>query len=111
MKTRTALIRILLMLIVTSGAFASGEQEEEATRIYFQHIGGTMPAQEAVLKSMVEDFEAENPGVEIVIVNVGWGEAYSQFQNQVAVGQAPDIVMLASQWSAEYTDLGRVNAK
>ena len=106
MKTRTALVRILLMLIVTSGVFASGAQEEEATRIYFQHIGGTVPAQEVVLESMVEDFEAENPGVKIVIVNVGWGEAYAQFQNQVAVGQAPDIVMLASQWSAEYTALG-----
>ncbi len=106
MKSRKALIHILSMLIVTSGVFASGEQEEEVARIYFQHIGGTMPAQEAVLERMVEDFEAENPGVEVVIVNVGWGEAYSQFQSQVAVGQAPDIVMLAPQWSAEYTALG-----
>ena len=112
MKANKVVLIVLSILTLTFGVYASGEQEagdqatEEVKEISFQHIGGTMPAQEAVLERMVEDFEAQNPDAEVVIVNVGWGEAYSQFQNQVAVGQAPDIVMLAPQWSSEYTALG-----
>lgn len=78
----------------------------ENIELTFQHIGGTVPAQVEVLNDMAAKFSEQNPGVTVKVVNVGWGEAYSMFQRQVAVGQAPDVVMLTGQWASEYQKLG-----
>lgn len=85
---------------------AKTDESTEKIELTFQHIGGTVPAQVQVLDEMAKEFSELNPGVTVKVVNVGWGEAYSMFQRQVAVGQAPDLVMLTGQWASEYQKLG-----
>lgn len=118
--SKLIIISFVLMLIVAacsnngkapannSGDNAKGNegQGQEQIELTFQHIGGTVPAQTEVLNEMAEAFSEQNPGVTVKVVNVGWGEAYSMFQRQVAVGQAPDLVMLTGQWASEYQKLG-----
>lgn len=84
----------------------SSQKPAENITITFQHIGGTIPEQVKVLNEMAQKFSEQNPDVTVEVVNVGWGEAYSLFQRQVTVGQAPDLVMLTAQWSNEYQRLG-----
>ena len=117
--SKTALIAVALMLFASAftacsgskgntgeGSAAPGSAAGEKVEITFQHIGGTVPAQVDLLNEMAQKFSEKNPGVTVKVVNVGWGEAYSMFQRQVAVGKAPDLVMLTGQWASEYQKLG-----
>lgn len=117
MKRASKFAVILLVLVLIVSAFsacsnnknqgnegAAGEPAEKI-ELTFQHIGGTVPAQVDLLNEMAQKFSEQNPGVTVKVVNVGWGEAYSMFQRQVAVGQAPDLVMLTGQWANEYQKL------
>ncbi|GIQ68799.1 sugar ABC transporter substrate-binding protein [Xylanibacillus composti] len=119
--SKLVLISLALLLIVAgcsnngnspsndgseSPSNSGGSQNGESIELTFQHIGGTVPAQTEVLNEMAAAFSEQNPGVTVKVVNVGWGEAYSMFQRQVAVGQAPDLVMLTGQWASEYQKLG-----
>lgn len=90
----------------SSNAGKEGDAPEEKVELVFQHIGGTVPAQVSLLDEMAKEFSKQHPGVTVKVVNVGWGEAYSMFQRQVTVGQAPDLVMLNGQWASEYQRLG-----
>ncbi|GIP31726.1 sugar ABC transporter substrate-binding protein [Paenibacillus sp. J2TS4] len=107
MKMSLAAVLSVSMLGACSQSGGSEEPtSEEKVELVFQHIGGTVPAQVGLLDEMAKEFNKQNPDVTVKIVNVGWGEAYSMFQRQVAVGQAPDLVMLNGQWASEYQRLG-----
>lgn len=106
---KVSLAAVLSVSMLSACSQSGGGDEspaEENVEIVFQHIGGTVPAQVSLLDEMAKEFSNQNPGVTVKVVNVGWGEAYSMFQRQVAVGQAPDLVMLNGQWASEYQRLG-----
>lgn len=119
MKSR-AIIALMLVLVLAlaacsgnsgntgnvGSASSGGETAAEKIEITFQHIGGTVPAQVELLEQMAKDFNAKYPEISVKVVHVGWGEAYSVFQRQVVVGDAPDLVMLTAQWASEYQTLG-----
>lgn len=101
-----AVLSVSMLSACSQSGGGDASPAEENVEIVFQHIGGTVPAQVSLLDEMAKEFSNQNPGVTVKVVNVGWGEAYSMFQRQVAVGQAPDLVMLNGQWASEYQRLG-----
>lgn len=94
---------LALMLCVSLMFTASAE---EPVKLYFQYIGGTVPAQDAVINDAIAAFNAENPNITVEPIYIDWGNGHSQFYNSVMANSAPDIAMLGGTWCVEFIDMG-----
>lgn len=64
----------------------------------------TSPERTEVLKGMVDEFTAQNPGVEVEIVSVPWGQAFETVATMIAGGDIPDVIEMPDTWQALYAD-------
>lgn len=64
----------------------------------------TSPERTEVLKGMVDGFKAANPGVEVEIVSVPWGQAFETVATMIAGGDIPDVIEMPDTWQALYAD-------
>jgi multiple sugar transport system substrate-binding protein len=64
----------------------------------------TSPERTEVLMGLVDEFKAANPGVEVEIVSVPWGQAFETVATMVAGGDAPDVIEMPDTWNALYAD-------
>ena len=64
----------------------------------------TSPERTAVLQAQVDAFEAANPGTEVEIVSLPWGQAFEKFATMVAGGDIPDVVEMPDRWAGIYKD-------
>ncbi|NHI15869.1 ABC transporter substrate-binding protein [Microbacterium excoecariae] len=83
-----------LALASCSGGSGGGDVDTDAAL----EEGGTITvwAWEPTLEPVIEDFEADNPGVTVELVNVGTGiDSYTALQNAITAGQGlPDLVQI-----------------
>lgn len=68
----------------------------------------TSPERTEVLKGMVEDFKKANPGTEVEIVSLPWGQAFEKLATMVAGGDIPDVVEMPDRWAALYAGSGQL---
>ncbi len=68
------------------------------------------PARTEVLQSIVDEFEADNPGTEVEIISLPWGQAFEKFATMVSAGQTPDVVEMPDRWLALYANNGRLES-
>lgn len=64
----------------------------------------TSPERTEVLKGMVDGYKAANPGVEVEIVSVPWGQAFETVATMIAGGDTPDVIEMPDTWQALYAD-------
>lgn len=64
----------------------------------------TSPERTEVLKGMVDGFKAANPGVDVEIVSVPWGQAFETVATMIAGGDLPDVIEMPDTWQALYAD-------
>ena len=64
----------------------------------------TSPERTEVLKGMVDGFKAANPGVDVEIVSVPWGQAFETVATMIAGGDVPDVIEMPDTWQALYAD-------
>ena len=62
----------------------------------------TSPERTEVLKGMVAEFEAANPGVTVEITSLPWGQAFEKLATMVSGGDIPDVVEMPDTWVALY---------
>ncbi len=62
----------------------------------------TSPERTITLQAMVDEYEAANPGVEVEIISLPWGQAFEKFATMVAGGDSPDVVEMPDRWLALY---------
>lgn len=62
----------------------------------------TSPERTETLQGLVDQYEAANPGVEVEIVSLPWGQAFEKFATMVAGGDLPDVVEMPDRWLALY---------
>lgn len=91
-------VAIGLALLVGAGAlFASGEQEQTGTDDTREITFWTMslsPAFDDYINGVIEDFEADNPGVSVEWVDVPWGDMETRILTAAASDTLPDVVNL-----------------
>ncbi|WP_420414089.1 ABC transporter substrate-binding protein [Roseibium sp.] len=68
----------------------------------------TSPERTETLKSMVAGYEKANPGVEVEIVSLPWGQAFEKLATMVAGGDIPDVVEMPDTWAALYANSGKL---
>ncbi|TDC18003.1 extracellular solute-binding protein [Streptomyces sp. 8K308] len=59
-----------------------------------------------VFQAVAEDFEAENPGVTVEYVNIGFDDAQNRFKNAAGANEAPDVMRTEVAWVADFASLG-----
>lgn len=64
----------------------------------------TSPERTEVLKGMVDGYKAANPGVDVEIVSVPWGQAFETVATMIAGGDTPDVIEMPDTWQALYAD-------
>ncbi len=64
----------------------------------------TSPERTEVLSGMVSEFEAANPGVDVEIVSIPWGQAFETVATMIAGGDVPDVIEMPDTWAALYAD-------
>ncbi|UFU07940.1 ABC transporter substrate-binding protein [Ruania halotolerans] len=92
------------LALLTAGAFAltacqqgsssgggGGGSEDGAVTLQFQSLSDQPATQEAV-SSAVEQWNSDNPDVQVEIIQAGWDGAYDKLITQFTGGTAPDIV-------------------
>jgi len=62
----------------------------------------TSPERTETLKTLVEGYKSANPGVEVEIVSLPWGQAFEKLATMVAGGDIPDVVEMPDRWLALY---------
>lgn len=62
----------------------------------------TSPERTKVLQGLVDNYEADNPGVTVEIVSLPWGQAFEKLATMVAGGDIPDVVEMPDTWQALY---------
>ena len=64
----------------------------------------TSPERTEVLKGMIDGFKAQNPGVDVEVVSVPWGQAFETVATMIAGGDIPDVIEMPDTWQALYAD-------
>ena len=64
----------------------------------------TSPERTEVLKGMVDGYKAANPGVDVEIISVPWGQAFETVATMIAGGDTPDVIEMPDTWQALYAD-------
>jgi multiple sugar transport system substrate-binding protein len=83
-------------------AFLAGSAASAETLKLVEVI--TSPERTEVLQKQVDAFEAENPGTEVEIVSLPWGQAFEKLATMVAGGDIPDVVEMPDRWAGIYKD-------
>lgn len=68
-----------------------------------------LPVKQTELKALLQaqvSFEADHPGVSLIVETVPEQEAYELFKKKSRLGEAPDVMLLQSDWVNEFAALG-----
>jgi multiple sugar transport system substrate-binding protein len=78
--------------------------EEKTTITWWQFW--TDPDARPVIEELVTTFEAENPGIDVELVDLTWAEGHQKIVVAFATGSTPDVLELGSDWVAEFSHQG-----
>ena len=100
--------QIMLALAATSFAVASLQaMAAEKTKVEFWS-NSLSPKFDAVMKELTAKFNASQPDIEAVWVDVDWDAFQPRLVTALAAGKAPDLVNLPVPWAAEYAQKGMI---
>ncbi len=99
---KTLLISTALAALLASPAWAQ-------TKLELVEVI-TSPTRTAILQGIVDEFEAENAGIEVEIISLPWGQAFEKFATMVSAGQTPDVVEMPDRWLALYANNGKLES-
>ncbi|MGE3802391.1 MAG: extracellular solute-binding protein [Candidatus Kapaibacterium sp.] len=101
---RTLLLSItsfLLLLLIGCG----GEESAEGVNLRFAHFWSE-PSQKELLQARIAEFEAQNPGIKVELIDMNWGNGKDKLFSMFNSGQAPDVIELGSDWVAQFASEG-----
>lgn len=70
----------------------------------------TSPERTETLKTLVKEYEDANPGVNVEITSLPWGQAFEKFATMVSAGQTPDVVEMPDTWLTLYANNGALES-
>ena len=92
MKKLLALLLVVAMFAALGANAALAEATTTIRMWTFLDPANTANGRSVALAQMIEEFEAENPGVEIVVEPQDWNTMTGKFLASIASGDAPDIM-------------------
>ncbi len=92
---KTIIIILALAFILT---LSCGKEDNKLTFMHFW----TSPDVRPVIEELVAEFETQNPGVEIELIDLNWSGGHDKITISFATGTAADVIELGSDWVPEY---------
>ncbi len=106
---KTVVWCLLLCLLSFFPVFAGGSQEdesgEESVTIEFLQWFAEEIGHE-VFDEIINDFEAENPGISVELVNMPFGKVRETIIQNNAVGVGADVLAVNPPWVTEFVSMG-----
>ena len=68
----------------------------------------TSPPRTELLRSLIDQFEEANPGIEVEIISLPWGQAFEKLATMVQGGQTIDVVEMPERWMSLYASNGQL---
>ena len=98
-----------LLLILTPFILSScGDSDSSGgTSLRFAHFWSE-PSQRAFLQERIDAFVEANPGVEVELIDLSWGDGKEKLFAMFDGGQTPDVIELGSDWVAQFAESGRL---
>jgi len=90
MRRKLVLVLVFVLALVSTGAFAQGEQVTLRVTWYDDGNEG------AVLRGILDQFEANNPDIKVELDTVAYNVILEQIPQQVQAGEAPDLLRLTN---------------
>jgi multiple sugar transport system substrate-binding protein len=90
MTTQKRFLSLLVLLLLLTVSTVSAQ---DVTQIRFGTVND--PAVERVNQLLVENFEAQHPGVEVIVEYIPGADLVSTYTTQAAAGTLPDVIFLA----------------
>jgi multiple sugar transport system substrate-binding protein len=104
MKTNVRLLTGLFALAGVVGAIGATQAQGNVKLKLVEVI--TAEPRTVVLKEIIKDFEAANPGVSVELISLPWAESYPKLTNLIQSGQAPDVAEISENWIGLYGSIG-----
>lgn len=61
-----------------------------------------------LLRDQLDQFEAENPDINVDVISLSWGQAFEKLSMMIAGGQIPDVIEMPDFWLARYVSAGQI---
>lgn len=108
MKTKKYLAYLLILILTTTTlGYAAVAQNEEVVRMWtFLDPSNTGNGRSIALNQMIEGFQAENPGVKVVVEPQDYNVMSAKFLAAHATNDAPDIIWLTQDMLGTVRDAG-----
>ncbi|MCK4572855.1 MAG: extracellular solute-binding protein [candidate division Zixibacteria bacterium] len=100
MNTRKIILLFCLLFVLVSSATA------KTTISWWQFW--TDPSIKPVIREMVDEFERQNPEIEVELTDLTWANGHEKIVIAFASGTGPDVVELGSDWIAEFAVNGHL---
>lgn len=86
-------VAVLALSGCQQGSATSGgdEGEDGAVTLQFQSLSD-QPATQAAVKTIVDEWNSDNPDVQVEIIQAGWDGTFDKLITQFTGGTAPDII-------------------
>src|SRR6056297_252623 len=91
--------KLTLMVVVFAFFVTLGMSKTELTLWQFMMNDDTGMA-------VVEEFEAQNPDIEVEFVQLSWANGFDKIVTAFAAGSAPDVLELGNTWVANFAEEG-----
>lgn len=101
MKKKLLVLSMLLLFVFSFSAVIAAE--DVTVEFWTMQLKPTFTD---YINGVIEDFEAENPGVEIKWVDVPWSDMEKKLLSSAAAGNAPDVANLNVPFSMQIAELG-----
>src|SRR5207248_6084249 len=92
----------VLLLLILSLSFFSCYSTKKPNTIRFSHFW-TEPGQRAVLDSILENFQKENPDIHVEVMDLSWADGKTKLMINFNARTAPDVLELGSDWIAQFS--------
>lgn len=83
---------------------SGGSSDEKVKLVFWDENSG--PDRTPIWEKLIEDFEAENPNIEVEYVGLPKDEAKSKLDAAIAANDTPDVASLQTSWLPEFSIRG-----
>lgn len=84
-----------------------GNQQSSPTKLVWWQFW-TDATIKSTITEIIRDFERQNPGVAVELVDLTWADGHDKISIAFSSGTGPDIVELGSDWIPEYASTGHL---
>ncbi len=102
-KTKMSILVVLSILLIITGCSSKGGSDDsgQVTVTYWQH---SSPARDAMIKSIVEDFEKENENIKVELEFIPEADYNQKLITALGSGNAPDVFQIQSGMVPKFVD-------